>query len=40
MDMRDEMLSSVGAQDMGTSGYQVSAQDDIENYCEIDPLDG
>ena len=40
MDMRDEVLSSVGAQDMDTSGYQVSADlDDVEFYCENDRLD-
>ena len=38
--MRDEVLSSVGAQDMDTSGYQVSADlDDVEFYWENDQLD-
>ena len=32
-EMRDEVFSSVGAQDMDTSGYQVSADlDDVEFY--------
>ena len=30
MEMRDEVLSSVGAQDLDTSSYQVSDLDDIE----------
>ena len=30
MEMRDEVLSSVGAQDMDKSGYQVSDLDDVE----------
>ena len=34
MDMRDEVLSSVGAQDMETSGYQVSDLDVIEFHWE------
>ena len=34
MEMRDEVLSSVGAQDMETSGYQVSDLDDMEFYLE------
>ena len=33
------MLSSVGAQDMDTSGYQVSDLDDVEFYWENDQLD-
>ena len=39
--MRDEVLSSVGEQDMDTGGYQVSAADlsDIELYWEKDQLD-
>ena len=38
--MRDEVLSSVGPQDMVTSGYQVSSadMDDGEFYWEIDQL--
>ena len=39
-EMRDEVLSSVGAQDMDTSGYQVSADlDDAEFYWENDQMD-
>ena len=40
-EMRDEVLSSVCAQDMKTSGYQVSAADlnDVEVYWENDHLD-
>ena len=39
-EMRDEVLSSVGAQDFDTSGYQVSADlDDVEFYWENDQLD-
>ena len=35
--MRDEVLSSVGAQDMDTSGYQVSVDlDDFQLYWEND----
>ena len=38
--MRNEVLSSVGAQDMDTSGYQVSADlDDVEFCWESDQLD-
>ena len=38
--MRDEVLSSVGAEVMDTSGYQVSADlDDVEFYWENDQLD-
>ena len=38
--MKDEVISSVGAQDMDTSGYQVSADlDDVEFYWENDQLD-
>ena len=38
--MRDEVLSSVGAQDIDTSGYEVSADlDDVEFYWENDQLD-
>ena len=39
-EMRDEVLSSVGAQDMDTSGYQVSTadRDDVEIYWEIEQL--
>ena len=31
MEMRDEVLSSVGAQDLDTSSYQISDLEDIEN---------
>ena len=38
--MGDAVLSSVGAQDMDTSGYQVSADlDDVEFSWENDQLD-
>ena len=37
--MRDEVLSSVGAEDMDTSGYQVSDVDDVEFYWQNDQLD-
>ena len=37
--MRDEVPSSVGAQDMVTSGYQLSDLDDVKVYCEDDQLD-
>ena len=41
MEMRDEVLSSVGAQYMDTNGYQVFADlDDVEFYWVIDQLDG
>ena len=39
MEMRDEVLSSVGAQYKGTSGYQVSDLDEVEFYWEKDRLD-
>ena len=40
MEMRDELLSSVGTQNMATSGYQVSAYlDVVEFYWENDQLD-
>ena len=40
MDMRDEVLSSVGAQDLDTSSYQVSDLEDIELFnWEISQLD-
>ena len=39
MDMRDEVLSSVGAQDMDTSSYQVSDLEDIEFNWENPQLD-
>ena len=37
--MRDEVLPSVGAQDMDTSGYQVSVLEDVELYWEKNQLD-
>ena len=39
MDMRDEVLSSVGAQDLDTSSYQVSDLKDIEFNLETLQLD-
>ena len=37
--MRDEVLSSVGAQVVDKSGYQVSADlDEVEFYCKNDQL--
>ena len=39
MEMRDEVLSSVGAQDMDTSSYQVSNLDDIKFNWETSQLD-
>ena len=39
MDMRDEVLSSVGAQDLDTSSYQVSNLEDIEFNWENPQLD-
>ena len=38
MEMTNEVLSSVGAQYMDTSGYQVSDLDDIELFCANDQL--
>ena len=38
MEMRDEVLSSVGAQDLDTSSYQVSDLEDIEFSWENDQL--
>ena len=37
--MRDEVLSSVGAEDMDTSGCQLSDHDDFQLYWENDQLD-
>ena len=34
MEMRGEILSSVGAQEKNTSGYQVSDLKDIESHWE------
>ena len=39
MEMRDEVLSSVGAQDLDTSSYQVSDLEDIEFNWENSHLD-
>ena len=39
MEMRDEVLSSVDAQDKDTNGYQVFLLDDLECYWENDQLD-
>ena len=39
MEMRDEVLSSVGAQDLDTSSYQVSDLEDIEFSWETSQLD-
>ena len=39
MDMRDEVLSTVGAQDLDTSSYQVSDLEDIEFNWENPQLD-
>ena len=39
MEMRDEVLSSVGAQDLDTSSYQVTDLGDIEFNWDISQLD-
>ena len=39
MEMRDEVLSSVGSQEMDTSSYQVSDLEDIKFNWEISQLD-
>ena len=39
MEMRDEVLSSVGAQDLDTSSYRVSDLEDIEFNWENSQLD-
>ena len=39
MEMRDEVLSSVGAQDLDTSSYQVPDLEDIEFNWENSQLD-
>ena len=39
MDMRDEVLSSVGAQQLDTSSYQVSDLEDIDFHWENPQLD-
>ena len=38
-EMREEVLSSVGAQDLDTSSYQLSDLEDIEFNCENSQLD-
>ena len=38
-EMIDEVLSSISAQDMDTSGYQVPDMDDVDFYWENDQLD-
>ena len=38
-EMREEVLSSVGAQDLDTSSYQVSNLKDLEFNCEKSHLD-
>ena len=39
IEMRDEVLSSLGAQDLDTGSYQVSDLEDIEFMWETDQLD-
>ena len=39
VEMRDEVLSTVGAQYMDTSWFQVSDLEDVEFYWESDRLD-
>ena len=39
LEMIDEVLSSVGANDVDTSGYQGSDLDDVDFYWEKDQLD-
>ena len=39
MEMRDEVFSSVGAQDLDTSSYQVSHLEDIEFNWKVSQLD-
>ena len=39
LEMRDQVLSNVGAQDMDTSRYEVSDLRDVEFWWEIDQLD-
>ena len=39
MKMRNELLAIVGAQDIDTSGYQVSDLDDVEFHWDNDQLD-
>ena len=37
--MWEHLLSSVGEQDMDTSGYQASSLDDFDIFWEIDQLE-
>ena len=39
MEMRNQVLSSVGAKDMDTSGYQLFDLEDVEFYSEKYQLD-
>ena len=39
IEMRDEVLSSIGVQDVDTSGYQVCDLDDVEIYRENGQVD-
>ena len=39
MEMRDQVLSSVGPQDLDSSSYQVSDLEDVEFNCEDSQLD-
>ena len=39
LEMRDEVLSSVGAEDMDTRRYQKSDLDDVEFYSKNDQMD-
>ena len=38
-EMREEVLSNVGAQDTDTKGYEASDRDNVEFYWENDQLD-
>ena len=38
MEMRDEVLSSVGTQDMDANGYQMSDLDDVEFHWQNDQM--
>ena len=38
--MREEVLSSAGAQDMDTGGYELSDLDEVEFYWENPQLGG
>ena len=39
MEIRDKVLPGVGAQDMNSSGYQVSDVDDIDFFWESERVD-